>query len=121
MTRTIPLQTRPVDARSVAALHVEPLHGEALAKAADTAVRAIPPAYPLTATVAVNPFLGQSGERLPMTAARLARISGLRLALPRGHHAERIARARSSMPIFLRRSPPSRPPAISIRCPIWPP
>ncbi|SIR42959.1 hypothetical protein SAMN05880582_11343 [Rhizobium sp. RU20A] len=92
MTKTISPQTRSVDARSVAALHVEPLHGEALAKAADAAVRAIPPAFPLTATVAVNPFLGQSGERLEMAAARLARISGVRLALPRSHYAERIAR-----------------------------
>ena len=41
-----------------------------LLKAADTAARAIPPAFPLSATVAVNPFLGQTGEDLATTAAR---------------------------------------------------
>ncbi|WP_377294610.1 YbcC family protein [Rhizobium sp. SG2393] len=67
------------------------LHGEALARAADQAVRAIPPAWPLTATVAVNPFVGQTGETLEQTAARLARISGVRLALPRRQMAAKIA------------------------------
>ncbi len=71
---------------------VDTLHGEALARAADQAVRAIPPAWPLTATVAVNPFLGQISETLDNTAARLARIGGVRLALPRKHYAEQIAK-----------------------------
>lgn len=71
---------------------IDTLHGEALAKAADQAVRAIPPAWPLTATVAVNPFLGQVTETLDQTAARLARISGVRLALPRKHYADQIAK-----------------------------
>ena len=35
-----------------------------LLRAAESAARAIPPAFPLTATVAVNPFLGQTGEDL---------------------------------------------------------
>ncbi len=55
---------------------IDTLHGEALALAADQAVRAIPPAWPLTATVAVNPFLGQVNDTLNQTAARLARIAG---------------------------------------------
>ena len=71
---------------------VDTLHGEALARAADQAVRAIPPAWPLTATVAVNPFLGQITETLDQTAARLARIGGVRLALPRKHYADQIAK-----------------------------
>lgn len=71
---------------------VDTLHGEALARAADEAVRAIPPAWPLTATVAVNPFLGQISETLDQTAARLARIGGVRLALPRKHYADLIAK-----------------------------
>ncbi|MEJ8311567.1 YbcC family protein [Agrobacterium larrymoorei] len=71
---------------------VDTLHGEALAKAADQAVRAIPPAWPLTATVAVNPFLGQSNETFDKTAALLARIGGVQLALPRKHFAEKIAK-----------------------------
>lgn len=71
---------------------IDTLHGEALARAADQAVRAIPPAWPLTATVAVNPFLGQITETLDQTAARLARIGGVRLALPRKHYADQIAK-----------------------------
>lgn len=71
---------------------IDTLHGEALALAADQAVRAIPPAWPLTATVAVNPFLGQVTETLDQTAARLARIGGVRLALPRKHFADQIAK-----------------------------
>lgn len=71
---------------------IDTLHGEALARAADQAVRAIPPAWPLTATVAVNPFLGQVTETLDQTAARLARIGGVRLALPRKHYADLIAK-----------------------------
>jgi uncharacterized protein YbcC (UPF0753/DUF2309 family) len=67
------------------------LHGQALARAADQAVRAIPPAWPLTATVAVNPFLGQTTETFDKTAALLSRIAGMRLALPRKHYADRIA------------------------------
>ncbi len=71
---------------------VDTLHGEALARAADHAVRAIPPAWPLTATVAVNPFLGQITETLEQTSTRLARIGGVRLALPRKHYADLIAK-----------------------------
>jgi len=44
--------------------------------AAEAAARAIPPAFPLDATVAVNPFLGQTGEDLATTQARLARVAG---------------------------------------------
>ncbi|KQY12457.1 hypothetical protein ASE23_27900 [Rhizobium sp. Root73] len=69
---------------------VDTLIGEALARAADQAVRAIPPAWPLTATVAVNPFLGQVVETLDQTAARIARIAGVRLALPRKHYVQKI-------------------------------
>jgi len=38
---------------------VAPDHVTAMLNAAETAARAIPPAFPLDATVAVNPFLGQ--------------------------------------------------------------
>lgn len=70
---------------------IDSLHGEALAKAAEDAVLAIPPAWPLAATVAVNPFLGQTHDDLSVTSARLERISGFRLALPRQHYAGKIA------------------------------
>lgn len=70
---------------------IKTLFGDALRDAGDEAVRAIPPAWPLTATVAVNPFLGQRAEPLNETAARLARIAGVRLAPPRSHYAAKIA------------------------------
>ncbi|MEM7689652.1 MAG: putative inorganic carbon transporter subunit DabA, partial [Pseudomonadota bacterium] len=47
--------------------------------AAEAAARAIPPAFPLDATVAVNPFLGQTGEDLATASARLARVAGTRI------------------------------------------
>lgn len=70
---------------------IDSLHGEAVARAAEEAVLSIPPAWPLTATVAVNPFLGQTHEELPVTSARLERIAGIRLALPREYYAGKIA------------------------------
>ena len=45
---------------------------------ADAAARAIPPAFPLDATVAVNPFLGQTTEDLATATARLERVAGIR-------------------------------------------
>lgn len=47
--------------------------------AAEAAARAVPPAFPLDATVAVNPFLGQTSEDLATASARLARVSGTRI------------------------------------------
>jgi uncharacterized protein len=60
---------------------------DALMKAAHAAARAIPPAFPLNATVAVNPFLGQTGESLPAAAARLARVAGIRVTRSRADYA----------------------------------
>ncbi len=62
--------------------------------AARAAVRAIPPAFPLAATVAVNPFLGQSGMGLAEAAQRMARVGGLSLTLPRAHFAAEFAAGR---------------------------
>lgn len=56
---------------------ITPAYTSELLIAAEAAARAIPPAFPLDATVAVNPFLGQSGEDLAQTAARLARVAGI--------------------------------------------
>jgi len=58
--------------------------------AADTAARAVPPAWPLNANVAVNPYLGQAGEALAWTAARLERVAGEAVTMPRSHYRERI-------------------------------
>src|SRR6056297_1714767 len=54
---------------------------------AEAAARAIPPAFPLDATVAVNPFLGQAQEDLATAAARLARVAGVRITRPRTEYA----------------------------------
>ncbi len=64
----------------------QPLHAAAAAAAA-----AIPPAWPLAATVAVNPWLGQTGESLPMVSARLARAAGIAMTMDRGWYRTRIA------------------------------
>ncbi|WP_199797775.1 YbcC family protein [Porphyrobacter sp. TH134] len=58
---------------------IAPARFSAVLEAAEAAGRAIPPAFPLDATVAVNPFLGQTGEDLATAAARLARVAGVRV------------------------------------------
>lgn len=58
--------------------------------AAGNAARAIPPLWPLAASVAVNPFLGQTNEPLSVAAARLRRVAGAALTMPRAWYAERI-------------------------------
>lgn len=59
--------------------------------AADRAARAIPPVWPLASSVAVNPFLGQTHESLASVAARLGRVAGVSVTLPRDWYQERIA------------------------------
>jgi hypothetical protein len=49
-----------------------PMIEAAAARAAD----AIPPAWPLASSVAVNPFLGQTNETLALAGARLGRVAG---------------------------------------------
>ena len=61
-------------------------------KAAEQAARAIPPSFPLDATVAVNPFLGQTGEDLATTAARLARVAGIRVTQSKADYAAALER-----------------------------
>ena len=67
-----------------------PARVNGLLKAAEDAARAVPPAFPLTATVAVNPFLGQTGNDLATTAALMARVAGTRVCLPRGDYAAKL-------------------------------
>lgn len=64
---------------------------QALAQAMDRAARAIPPAWPLASSVAVNPFLGQTDEPLAQVGARLARIAGAAVTMPRSWYARKIA------------------------------
>ncbi|MBC2858540.1 YbcC family protein [Stappia sp. 28M-7] len=63
----------------------------ALLQAADRAARRVPPAFPLDATVAVNPFLGQTGEDMAEAAARLARVAGSDIVPARRLHAGALA------------------------------
>lgn len=62
----------------------------AVMAAVEAASRAVPPAWPLDATVAVNPYLGQAGESLASTAARLERVAGAPVVMPRSWYREGI-------------------------------
>ncbi len=55
------------------------------------AARAIPPLWPLASSVAVNPFLGQAGEDLATAAARLARVAGVGITMPRRWYHQKIS------------------------------
>lgn len=61
-------------------------------QAADQAVRAVPPVWPLASSVAVNPYLGQSHMSLAETGALLARVSGVVMTMPREWYGEKIAK-----------------------------
>ncbi|MCU0912589.1 MAG: DUF2309 domain-containing protein, partial [Rhodobacteraceae bacterium] len=63
-------------------------------KSAEAAARAIPPAFPLDGTVAVNAFLGQADEDMAQAAARLGRVAGVRLTQDRAAYAGQIAAGR---------------------------
>lgn len=76
--------------------------------AAESAARAIPPAWSLQATVAVNPFLGQSNLTLAETAELLGRLTGTDLAPTRSWFESRIKRGLitvSDLSLALRRKP----------------
>ncbi|MEO8317228.1 MAG: DUF2309 domain-containing protein [Bradyrhizobium sp.] len=62
-----------------------------LVKSADRAARAIPPVWPLASSVAVNPFLGQTGEPLAMAGARLARVAGVSVTMPASWYLEQMS------------------------------
>ena len=61
-----------------------------LREAAARAARAIPPAWALDTTVAVNPFIGQSHLSMAETAALLERLTGERPFMPRQWYLDRI-------------------------------
>lgn len=68
-----------------------PAHPDAVKAAADRAARGVPPAWPLASSVAVNPFLGQVGEGLATAGARLGRVAGAAVTMPRSWYLERIS------------------------------
>ena len=63
---------------------------EVIAKA-DVAGRAIPPLWPLSSSVAVNPFLGQTDKSLPEVAALLGRVGGVSTTMPRHWYQTKLA------------------------------
>ncbi|WP_245198942.1 YbcC family protein [Jiella mangrovi] len=63
----------------------------ALEAAADAAARQIPPLWPLSSSVAVNPFLGQTTQTLAETGARLARLGDTPVTMKRSWYRDRIA------------------------------
>ncbi len=72
--------------------HAWPLENSKLLQAAaDCAARSIPPVWPLASSVAVNPFIGQTGERLAIAGARLARVAGVSVTMPRRWYREKIS------------------------------
>jgi len=62
-----------------------------LIAASELASRTIPPLWPLSASVAVNPFLGQTDQTLPQVAGLLDRVAGLSVTMPRAWYQARIA------------------------------
>ncbi|MBT9369730.1 DUF2309 domain-containing protein [Rhizobium sp. CSW-27] len=68
-----------------------PLQAADLAPAIRAAIDAIPPAWPLAATVAVNPFLGQTDHRLTATAEQIGRLTGASIAMPRRWYGAKLA------------------------------
>ncbi|MDX1820794.1 MAG: DUF2309 domain-containing protein [Paracoccaceae bacterium] len=62
--------------------------------AAEAAATLIAPAFPLAATVAVNPFLGQAGQGRAQTAALMARVAGVRIFRDRADYAAALAAGR---------------------------
>ena len=65
-------------------------HLEVIAKA-EVAGRAIPPLWPLSSSVAVNPFLGQTEQALPQVAALLDRVAGTSVTMPRDWYQTKIS------------------------------
>ncbi|WP_300036684.1 YbcC family protein [uncultured Roseobacter sp.] len=66
------------------------LHAETLVKIAEDAGRQIPPVWPLSSSVAVNPYLGQSTQSLAATGQMLSRISTARVTMPRSWYQQQI-------------------------------
>lgn len=64
-------------------------HLELIAKA-EAAGRAIPPLWPLSSSVAVNPFLGQTEQTLPQVAVLLDRVAGTSVTMLRDWYQAKI-------------------------------
>ena len=83
--------------------------------AAERAAQAIPPAWPLASNVAVNPYLGQAGEGLAAAGARLRRVAGMPVVMPRRWYQDRIAAGTitdADLSGALASAPPTVPPIL---------
>lgn len=72
-------------------IELESLDTAIIENAADHAARLIPPAWPLSSTVAVNPYLGQADKSLAEVGERFNRIGGGAVTMPRTWYQDRIA------------------------------
>ncbi|MDO8423377.1 MAG: DUF2309 domain-containing protein [Parvibaculum sp.] len=66
-------------------------NSDLLVEMADRAAKAIPPLWPLASSVAVNPFLGQANESLAQAGARLGRVAGAPVTMPRSWYRGKIS------------------------------
>ncbi len=61
-----------------------------LIAASEGAARAIPPLWPLSSSVAVNPFMGQAHQTLAEAAALMGRVAGIRMTMPHRWYCARM-------------------------------
>lgn len=66
------------------------LTADEIQKAADHAARLIPPAWPLSSSVAVNPYLGLASQTLADVGERFNRIGGGAVTMPRAWYQDQI-------------------------------
>lgn len=84
MTAISPATTTPSPAAGFAA------HDPELAAAVEAACKRIAPLWPLKHFVAVNPFLGFTGEGFAATCATMERVARTRMLMPRPFYAQAI-------------------------------
>ena len=68
--------------------------GECLDRAIDTACQRIAPLWPLKHFVAVNPFLGFSGQTFAATCSTMRRVTGAHMLMPRSFYRGALASGR---------------------------
>ncbi|MEM9678399.1 MAG: putative inorganic carbon transporter subunit DabA, partial [Pseudomonadota bacterium] len=56
----------------------------------DAATRAIPPLWPLSSSVAVNPFMGQADRSLAEVSALMNRVAGMSMTMPHEWYCARL-------------------------------
>ncbi|MGN6152335.1 MAG: YbcC family protein [Lysobacteraceae bacterium] len=90
---TASLAVRNVDVRATEPEAIAPA-GQSLDRAIDAACRRIAPLWPLKHFVAVNPFLGFSGQTFAATCSTMRRVTGAEMLMPRDFHRDALASGR---------------------------